>query len=106
MPDGTAHTNPSRRAERSRPTPRLAGDDGIVKEQADCPNVVLFAYGIWPYTERFTALWDVRQLSALVERHARGGSVAAFGGRWFLLDFGLPSRILGWSPKSVTTLSH
>jgi hypothetical protein len=50
-------------------------------------TAVALAYGIWPYNRRFNEAWDFRGLAAQAERHAQGGPVVVFGGRWFGLDY-------------------
>jgi 4-amino-4-deoxy-L-arabinose transferase-like glycosyltransferase len=50
-------------------------------------------YGIWPHNRDYNAAWDFPGLAAAVERQARGGEVAVFGGRWFALDYYLGRRV-------------
>jgi len=44
-------------------------------------------YGIWAHNRHYNVAWDFPGLAATVERHARGGDVGVFGGRWFALDY-------------------
>jgi 4-amino-4-deoxy-L-arabinose transferase-like glycosyltransferase len=58
-------------------------------------------YGIWPHNRDFNAAWDFPGLAAAVERHAHGGQVGVFGGRWFAIDY-----YLGRPLHSVYTLQQ
>lgn len=55
---------------------------------------VLLAAGIWLYNDWVTRSQDYRALAATIERHAQGGEVRAFGGRFFMVDVYL-GRALG-----------
>ncbi len=75
--------------------------------------VVILGYGIWPYNTRFNEFWDFRRLAAGIERHARGGEVAVFGGnvyggRWFSIDFyaGRPLRSVQTIPEFTAFLAR
>jgi 4-amino-4-deoxy-L-arabinose transferase-like glycosyltransferase len=48
---------------------------------------VVLGYGIWAHNRHFNVAWDFPGLAATVERHAHGGDVGVFGGRWFALDY-------------------
>jgi hypothetical protein len=76
-----------------------AGRPSLLVHGVVVAMVVILAYGVWPYNRRFNERWDFRRLAAGIERHARGGEAAVFGGnvyggRWFSIDFyaGRPLR--------------
>src|SRR5919109_4321618 len=50
-------------------------------------TAVVLGYGIWAHNRHFNVAWDFPGLAATVERHAQGGDVGVFGGRWFALDY-------------------
>ena len=54
---------------------------------------VLLGYGIRLHNRRYNEVWDFPALAAAVERHAHGGAVGVFGGRWFALDYYLGRRV-------------
>jgi hypothetical protein len=54
---------------------------------------VLLGYGITLHNRRYNEIWDFPALAAAVERHAHGGAVGVFGGRWFALDYYLGRRV-------------
>ncbi len=68
--------------------PRLLLGGGIVL------TLVVLGWGIWPYIRWVNSTQDFRGLAALVERHARGGPVAVYGGRFFELDYYLGRHLV------------
>jgi 4-amino-4-deoxy-L-arabinose transferase-like glycosyltransferase len=54
---------------------------------------VLLGHGIRLHNRRYNETWDFPALAAAVERHAHGGAVGVFGGRWFALDYYLGRRV-------------
>lgn len=64
-----------------------AGRPAMLVHGVVAAMVVLLGYGIWLYNGRFNEVWDFKRLAASVERHAHGGEVGVFGGRWFSIDF-------------------
>lgn len=49
--------------------------------------LLLLAWAVHPYTAWVNRTQDYPELAARVERHARGGDAAVYGGRYFPLDF-------------------
>jgi 4-amino-4-deoxy-L-arabinose transferase-like glycosyltransferase len=56
--------------------------------------IVLLGVGIWFYNDWVNRSQDFRQLAVLIERHAQGGPVRVFGGRFFSIDVYLNRTVL------------